>query len=206
VLALLLGWLGRDHRRLAASSARSGSRARSSKPSRTCATARQDLSIGELFQNACARLGALIVAGLLAGLGIALGFVLLHRSAALPPDDLAPHRPDDRARGQVGRRVVRPQPRARSGARLERLRRDRHHDRRVIVGCIIVTASTFWLPDGVDDFVANVISNTVVVPFVAVAWTIMYFALGRVSRRTAATATRTTRRRRRFRRADGQDV
>ena len=47
----------------------------------------------------------------------------------------------------------------------------------VIVASLIVTIATVWLPDGVDSFVSDVISNTVVAPFVAVAWTLMYFAL-----------------------------
>jgi hypothetical protein len=49
----------------------------------------------------------------------------------------------------------------------------------LIVASIIVGIATFWLPDGVDRFVSDVISNTIVVPFVAVAWTMMYFTLAR---------------------------
>ncbi len=56
----------------------------------------------------------------------------------------------------------------------------------VIVASLIVTIATVWLPDGVDSFVSDVISNTVIVPFVAVAWTLMYFALRQLEEGAAA--------------------
>jgi hypothetical protein len=49
----------------------------------------------------------------------------------------------------------------------------------LIVASIIVGILTFWLPDGVDRFASDLISNTVVSPFIAVALTMVYFALAR---------------------------
>ena len=46
-----------------------------------------------------------------------------------------------------------------------------------IIGALASIVGTFWLPDGINEFARSLISNTVVVPFIACAWTLMYFAL-----------------------------
>jgi hypothetical protein len=46
-----------------------------------------------------------------------------------------------------------------------------------IVASIIGTLVLFWLPDDLESFVRSLISNTVIGPFIAAAWTLMYFRL-----------------------------
>jgi len=150
---------------------------------------KQDFSIGQLFQRVQPRLGALIVAGILAGLGIAVGFVLLIVPglylltiwSLIVPSIVIEGKSAGESFGR-SRELVRGYGWNVFGVIIITIAA-------VIVGSLIVTALTFWLPDDVDTFVSDVISNTVVVPFVAVAWTIMYFTLVRLKESAGATAT-----------------
>ena len=103
VFALLLGWLGAIIGGLASIVGTFWLQGALVEAVQDVRDGKQDLSIGELFQRVQPRLPALIVAGILAGLGIALGLHPPDHSGTLPPDDLVADRPDDRARGQVGR-------------------------------------------------------------------------------------------------------
>jgi hypothetical protein len=140
---------------------------------------RQDLSIGETFRSVQPRLGAIIVAGLLAGLGIAVGFILLIVpglflltiwSLIIPTIVL-----EGKSAGESfgrSRELVRGNGWNVFGVIVITIAA-------VIVAGIIVGIATFWLPDEIQGFVQNVISNTAVIPFVAVAWTLMYYALAK---------------------------
>jgi ABC-type multidrug transport system fused ATPase/permease subunit len=139
----------------------------------------RDLSIGETFARVRPRLPAIIPAGLLAGLGIILGLILLIVpglflltiwSMIIPVIVL-----EGRSAGES------------FGRSRELVRGNGWNVFGVIVitvllsiaANIVVAILTFWLPEEARSFVQNVISNTVVAPFMAVALTLTYFALAR---------------------------
>ena len=140
---------------------------------------KRDLSIGETFARVRPRLPAIIPAGLLAGLGIILGLILLIVpglflltiwSMIIPVIVL-----EGRSAGE-------------SFARSRELVRGNGWN---VFGVIVITVLlsiaanivvailTFWLPEEARSFVQNVISNTVVAPFMAVALTRTYGARAR---------------------------
>ncbi|MEP7334309.1 MAG: glycerophosphoryl diester phosphodiesterase membrane domain-containing protein [Actinomycetota bacterium] len=145
---------------------------------------KQDLSIGEMFKRVQPRLPALIVAGILAGLGIALGLILLIVPglflltiwSLIVPTIVIEGKSAGESFGR-SRELVKGNGWSVFGVIAITIGA-------VIVASIIVGLLTFWLPDGVDSFASDLISNTIVVPFVACAWTLMYFALAQG--RTAA--------------------
>jgi hypothetical protein len=151
---------------------------------------KQDLSIGELFRRVQPRLPALIAAGILAGLGIALGLVLLIVPglflltiwSLIVPTIILEGKSAGESFGR-SRELVKGNGWSVFGVIAITIGA-------VIVASIIVGLLTFWLPDGVDSFVSDLISNTVVIPFVACTWTLMYFALaqGRSAAAPAAEA------------------
>jgi hypothetical protein len=140
---------------------------------------RQDLSLTETFARVRPHLPGIIVAGILAGIAIVIGLILLIVpglflltiwSLIIPVIVL-----EGRSAGEAfgrSRELVRGYGWSVFGVIVITFLA-------LIVASIIVGIATFWLPDGVDRFVSDVISNTVVVPFVAVAWTVMYFTLAR---------------------------
>ena len=140
---------------------------------------RQDLSIGETFRKVQPRLPAIIIAGLLAGLGIALGFILLIIPglvlltiwSMIVPSIVLEGKSAGESFGR-SRELVRGNGWNVFGVIVITIAA-------VIVAGIIIGIATFWLPDEIQGFVQNVISNTAVIPFVAVAWTLMYYALAR---------------------------
>jgi hypothetical protein len=152
---------------------------------------KQDLSIGELFRRVQPRLPALIVAGILAGLGIALGLVLLIVPglflltiwSLIVPTIVLEGKSAGESFGR-SRELV-------SGNGWSVFGVIAITIGAVIVASIIVGLLTFWLPDGVDSFVGDLISNTVVIPFVACTWTLMYFALAQDRTATPAAETYT---------------
>lgn len=138
---------------------------------------KQDLSIGEMFQRVQPRLPALIVAGLLAGLGIAFGLILLIVPglflltiwSLIVPTIVLEGKSAGESFGR-SRELVRGNGWQVFGVIVITFAVG-------IVASIVVSILTVWLPDDVKELVRNVISNTVVVPFIACAWTLMYFAL-----------------------------
>jgi hypothetical protein len=46
-----------------------------------------------------------------------------------------------------------------------------------IAASIVVSIALVWLPDDLKQFLSSLISNTVIGPFIAAAWTLMYFHL-----------------------------
>jgi hypothetical protein len=139
----------------------------------------RDLSIGETFARVRPRLPAIIPAGLLAGLGIIVGLLLLIApglflltiwSMIIPVIVL-----EGRSAGES------------FGRSRELVRGNGWNVFGVIVitvllsiaANIVVAIATFWLPEEARSFVQNVVSNTVVAPFMAVALTLTYFALAR---------------------------
>ena len=140
---------------------------------------RQDLSIGETFRKVQPRLPAIIIAGLLAGLGIALGFILLIIPglvlltiwSMIVPSIVLEGKSAGESFGR-SRELVRGNGWNVFGVIVITIAA-------VIVAGIIIGIATFWLPDEIQGFVQNVISNTAVIPFVAVAWTLMYYALAK---------------------------
>jgi hypothetical protein len=188
VLGLILGWLGILISALASIVGTFWLQGALVEAVRDVRDGKQDLSIGEMFSRVRPRLGALIVAGILAGLGIAVGLILLIVPglylltiwSVIVPAIVIEGKSAGESFGR-SRELV-------SGYGWNVFGVIIITVAAVIVASIIVGIATFWLPDGVDSFVSDVISNTIVVPFVAVAWTIMYFTLVRLKESAAATA------------------
>ena len=140
---------------------------------------RQDLSLGETFARVQPRLPAIIPAGLIAGIAIALCFVtiiliplglfLLTIWALIIPVIVLEGKSAGESLGR-SRELVKGHGWSVFGVIVITIVA-------AIIANILLTILTFWLPDGVESFVQSVISNTIVGPFIAVAWTLMYFAL-----------------------------
>jgi hypothetical protein len=138
---------------------------------------RADLSLGDTFRRVQPKLPAIIIAGILAGIAIAIGFILLIVpglflltifSMVIPAIVL-----ENRSAGEA------------FGRSRELVRGNGWNVFGVIILTflllvavgIVIGLITSPLGDEVGGFVADVISNTIVVPFVACAWTLTYFAL-----------------------------
>ncbi len=177
VFALLLGWLGAIIGALASIVGTFWLQGALVEAVQDVRDGKQDLSIGEMFQRVQPRLPALIVAGILAGLGIALGLILLIVPglflltiwSLIVPTIVLEGKSAGESFGR-SRELVRGNGWSVFGVIVMTIGA-------VIVASIIVSILTFWLPDGIDDFARSLISNTIVVPFIACAWTLMYFAL-----------------------------
>jgi hypothetical protein len=184
LLVLLLGWLGAIFGALASIVGYFWLQGALVEAVQDVRDGKQDLSIGETFKRVQPRLPALIVAGILAGIGIALGFLLVIVPGLFLLTIWSLIVPTIVIEGKS------------AGESFGRSRELVKGNGWSVFGVIVITIiaffianiavaiATFWLPDGVDSFVQSVISNTVVGPFVAVAWTLMYFALAQG--RTAA--------------------
>ena len=177
VFGLLLGWLGLVIGALASIVGTFWLQGALVEAVQDVRDGKQDLSIGDMFQRVQPRLPSLIVAGILAGLGIALGLILLIVPglflltiwSLIVPSIVIEGKSAGESFGR-SRELVKGHGWQVFGVIAITIGA-------VIVASIIVGLLTFWLPDGFDSFVSDLISNTVVVPFVAVAWTLMYFAL-----------------------------
>jgi MFS family permease len=142
---------------------------------------RADASVGELFRRTQPRLPALIVAGILAGIGIALGLLLLiipglfllSRWFLITPAIVLENRSAGESfsrsweltRGHIGSAL---------GLILLTLVI-------VIIGGAIVgaliTAVLAPLPDLLASWISNIVVNSLIAPFVALAWTLAYYRL-----------------------------
>jgi hypothetical protein len=188
VFGLLLGWLGLIIGSLASIVGTFWLQGALVEAVQDVRDGKQDLSIGEMFGRVQPRLPALIVAGILAGLGIALGLVLLIVPglflltiwSLIVPAIVIEGKSAGESFGR-SRELVKGNGWSVFGVIVITIGA-------VIVGSIIVSIVTFWLPGGVDDFARSLISNTVIIPFVACAWTLMYFALAQGSTATPAVA------------------
>ena len=177
VFGLLLGWLGLVIGALASIVGTFWLQGALVEAVQDVRDGKQDLSIGDMFQRVRPRLPALIVAGILAGLGIAAGLVLLIVPglflltiwSLIVPTIVLEGKSAGESFGR-SRELVKGNGWSVFGVIVITIAT-------VNVASIIVGLLTFWLPDDVDSFVSDLISNTLVVPFVAVAWTLMYFAL-----------------------------
>jgi hypothetical protein len=142
---------------------------------------RADLSISETLQQVRPRLAPLLGAGLLAGLGIALGLLLL----IVPGLVLL-----------TWWSVIVPVIVFERVAAMESFGRSRALVRgngwnvfgvivltvlillvAAIVIAIVVAIALNWLPEEIRSYVQNLVSNTLTAPFLALAWTLMYFRL-----------------------------
>ena len=146
---------------------------------------RADMSLGQTFARAQQHLGTLIVAGILAGLAIAVGLLalivpglyLMTIWSVLIPVIVLERRPVMEAFGR-SRELVRGNGWNAFG---------------VIVISILITIAVgivlaialIWLPGDFGEFVRNLVSNTITAPFFALALTIMYFRLREVEGATA---------------------
>ncbi len=151
---------------------------------------RPQLSIQDIFRRVLPRLWTLVGAGILVAIGVAAGLVLLvvpglvlltFWSMVTPAIIL-----EEKGVGDAFRRswqLVR-------GNALRVF---------VVIVITIVLAAIFNtviaallqpLPDAVDRYVASVVANAISVPFVALAWTVMYFELRLNERPTPAASWR----------------
>jgi hypothetical protein len=140
---------------------------------------RQDLSIGETFSRVRPHLPAIIVAGLLAGLAIALGLILLIVPGLflltiwclIVPAIVLEGKSAGESFGR-SRELVRGHGWSVFGVIVITLIA-------IILANIIVSIALIWLPEEVRGFLTSLVSNTVVAPFFAVALTLTYYALVR---------------------------
>ena len=138
---------------------------------------RADMSLGETYQRVRPQLPAIIVGGLLAGLGIALGLVLLIVPGlilltwwiVLIPVIVLEERSAGEAFGR-SRELVRGHAWSVFGVIVLTI---------LVVIAFNIVLSLFLLPvsDWLRSFLSNIIIGTVVTPFVVVTWTTLYYRL-----------------------------
>ena len=147
---------------------------------------RADLSVGDTFQRVRPNLGSIIVAGLLAGLGIALGFLLLivpglvlltWWSLVIPVVVLEGRRAGE-AFGR-SRDLVRGHAWNVFGVIVLTLL--------ILIGFSIVLEIVLSpVADWLQSFLSDVISGTIATPFAAVAWSLLYFRMREAKERGEA--------------------
>jgi len=138
---------------------------------------RADLAVGELYDRVRGRLPALIVAGLLAGLGVLVGLILL----IVPGLYLL-------TRWSMIVPVIVLEGRSASdsfGRSWEVVRGDAWRVFWLILITLfgaalasgVLQALLLFLPDFFSTWLGSALANTIVVPFVATAWTVAYYRL-----------------------------
>jgi uncharacterized membrane protein len=138
---------------------------------------RADLSVGELYERTRARLGALVVGGVLAGLGILLGLILLiipglyllTRWSMIVPVIVLENRSASEAFGRSWE-LVRGNAWRMFGLIVITLLA-------AGIATAILEALFAPLPEFFSIWLGGVIANSIVVPFVATAWTVAYYRL-----------------------------
>ena len=149
---------------------------------------RADLTLTETLARVWPRLGAVIVAGILAGLGVAIGFVLLIvpgfylvtvSSVVIPVLILE----KTSALDSFGRSkaLVRGYGWTVFGVIIVTFAVN-------LVATIVVSILLSGFSHGVSQYLGNVIANTLIAPFVAATWTCMYFRLHALHEPPAAQA------------------
>src|SRR5918995_4324832 len=149
---------------------------------------RPDLTLGETFQRVRPQLGSIIVGGILAGIGILLGLVLLIVPGLvlltwwvliIPVIVL-----EERSAGEAfsrSRALVRGHGWGVFGVIVLTI---------LIVIAFAIALGLVLLPfqDWLASFLSNVISGTLVTPFIAVTWTLLYYRLRGAKEEPAAPA------------------
>ena len=138
---------------------------------------RPDLSLGETFARVQPRLGSIVVAGLLAGLGIAVGLILLIVPGLvlltwwvlIIPVVVLEQRSAGEAFGR-SRELVRGFGWNVFGVIVLTFL--------VLIGVgIVLNVILYPVADWLQGFLSNVISGTLTTPFIALVWTLLYFRL-----------------------------
>ena len=138
---------------------------------------RADLSVQEAFARVWPRVWTLLGAGILAGLGITLGLVLLIVPGLLLLTWWAVISP---AVVLEGKGVIESFGRSRELVRGHGWSVFAVVVLTVLISLAIGLAVTFafiWLPEEVGGFASELINGTLTAPFVALAWTLIYFRL-----------------------------
>jgi hypothetical protein len=138
---------------------------------------RADLTMGDTFKRAQPHIGRLAIAGILAGLGIAIGLVLLIVPglylmtiwSVLIPVIVLEGRGVMEAFGR-SRELV-------SGNGWNAFGVIVLSFLILIAAGIVIGIAFVWVSGVLGVFVRNVVSNTLTAPFVALAWTLMYYKL-----------------------------
>jgi hypothetical protein len=138
---------------------------------------RADLTMGQTFSRAQEHIGRVAIAGILAGLAIAVGLLalivpglyLMTIWSVLIPVIVLERRAVMEAFGR-SRELV-----SGNGWNVFGV---------IVISFLILVAAgillgiaLFWLPGAFGEYIRSVISNTITIPFVALAWTIMYLRL-----------------------------
>lgn len=149
---------------------------------------RADLTMGQTFARAQEHIGRLAVAGILAGLAITVGLIalivpglyLMTIWSVLIPVIVLERRPVMEAFGR-SRELV-----SGNGWNVFYVILITFL---ILIGAgLVLGIALIWLEGAFGQFVRNVISNTITIPFVALAWTILYFRLHELKEPTAAAA------------------
>ena len=147
---------------------------------------RADLSLTDTFRRVQPRLWSIVGAGILAGLGIALGFILLIVPglvlltwwSLIVPAIVLEGKPAMEAFGR-SRELVRGNGWNVFGVIVLTILI-------VIAFSIVISLVLFWIPgDEFRSFVQSVVQNTLAYPFMALALTLMYFVLAAPERAPA---------------------
>ena len=149
---------------------------------------RADLTMGQTFSRAQAHIGRLAVAGILAGIAITIGLValivpglyLMTIWSVLIPVIVLERRSVMEAFGR-SRELV-----SGNGWNVFYVILITFL---ILIGAgLVLGLALIWLEGAFGQFLRNVISNTLTIPFVALAWTIMYFRLLQLKEPAAAAA------------------
>jgi hypothetical protein len=149
---------------------------------------RADLTMGQTFSRAQEHIGRVAIAGILAGLAIAVGLLLLIVPglylmtiwSVLIPVIVLERRDVMEAFGR-SRELVSGNGWNVFGVIVISFL--------ILIGVgIVLGIALIWLGGAFGEFIRNVISNTITIPFVALAWTVMYFRLLELKEPVAAAA------------------
>jgi len=177
VLVLLLGWVGAILAGLFSIAGTFWLQGAIAEAVSDVRDGRADLSIGDTLRKISPKIARLVGAGLLAGLGIIAGFILLIVPGLIlltwwvliSPVIVLEDKGAIEAFGR-SRELVRGNGWNVFGAIAIAIGI-------AIAASIVATLLLFWLPDELEGFLRSLISNTVIGPFIAAAWTLMYFKL-----------------------------